>query len=135
MVWFNIIAMAAVGVAGAVVGFLNETEKEKARRNTRVKTTGRYELDLEEVNDQLVVGIGYYSGAGVNKDYVKAVEWFTKSAHGGNTTAQYYLGVCYFQGQGVAQNLSVAKQWLEKSRAGGCSKAVEFWQEHEIWKY
>ena len=44
-------------------------------------------LDTAEAN----LGVMYYLGNGVEKDYAKAIEWFAKAASNGNVSAQKLL--------------------------------------------
>lgn len=57
----------------------------------------------------------YYNGKGVEKNYEKAVEWYTKAAEQGNSYAQNDLGNCYYNGKGVEKNDDLAVNWLRKS--------------------
>ena len=50
---------------------------------------------------QYDLGKCYYQGKGVAADYVKAFEWFMKSAGQGYADAVVSLGVCYFEGKGT----------------------------------
>ena len=54
------------------------------------------------------VGIFYYLGDVVNKDYKKAVEYFEKSAELGLSDAYNYLGIAYEYGEGVKKNYAKA---------------------------
>lgn len=51
------------------------------------------------------IGISYYSGLGVIKDYNKAVFYFRLAAAKGNADAQYNLGRMYLFGEGVNPDL------------------------------
>ena len=71
---------------------------------------------------QYMLGICYFNGEGVEQNYDKAVEWYTKSAEQGDCWAQYRLGEYYEQGQ----NLSKATDWYSKSANGGCIPAQKW---------
>ena len=60
-------------------------------------------------------GVRYYFGEGVEKDYTKAFEWFSKAAEQGDADAQFSLGVMYSEGQGVGQNYEKAFEWYSKA--------------------
>ena len=65
---------------------------------------------------QNVMGTYYESGNGVEKDYDKAIYWYTKSAEQGNTNAQYHLGVLYNKAK---ENPLRAYFWFEVARLCG----------------
>ena len=61
------------------------------------------------------LGVSYYIGQGVAKDYVEAVNWFRKAAGQNNANSQYCLGVCYAKGRGVAKDEVEAVRWYRKA--------------------
>ena len=71
------------------------------------------------------LGSCYYNGEGVDRDYTKAVEWYTKSAEQEYASAQYSLGRCYENGNGVEKDLEEAKKWYQKAADQGYEKAKE----------
>jgi hypothetical protein len=54
------------------------------------------------------VGLFYYEGQGVNRDYTKAMDWFLKAFKGQNADAFVNLGVMHRDGQSVPANKKVA---------------------------
>ena len=60
----------------------------------------------------------YQSGEGVEQDYAKALEWFTKSAEQNNPFGQSHLGRMYNKGQGVEQHRQGAPILLKLSFHG-----------------
>ena len=60
---------------------------------------------------QCDLGICYFTGDGVLKNYVQAVIWFRKSAEQGWAPAQCYLGICYQRGYGVRKDKVEALKW------------------------
>jgi len=68
---------------------------------------------------QTNLGLLYYNGRGVPRDYTKAREWFEKAATQGDANAQYHLGVLYDFEKGVPQNFATARQWYEKAAEQG----------------
>ena len=50
---------------------------------------------------QYNLGLSYYKGVGIPRDYKEAVKWFRLAAEQGNGDAQVNLGVMFYQGQGV----------------------------------
>lgn len=68
---------------------------------------------------QYKLGVFYYTGEGVNRDYNQAVYWLTKAANQGYADAQTLLGSCYFDGEGVTQNSKQAVFWWTKAANQG----------------
>ena len=62
---------------------------------------------------QFELGLNYYKGKGLNQNYAKAIQWFTKLADGGNADAQYYLWNCY-SAEGTQRDTVKAIYWLTK---------------------
>ncbi len=60
---------------------------------------------------QMVLGIVYFEGRAVAKDFAEALSWFRKAAAQGNAFAQYYVGLMYMNGQGVAKDAGEAATW------------------------
>ena len=65
----------------------------------------------------------YQMGRGVPKDSAKAIEWFTKAAMLGFSTAQFNLGFAYGNGEGVAQDYSQAMKWYRLAAVQGLADA------------
>ncbi len=60
---------------------------------------------------QANLGLLYYDGQGVPRDYIKAREWFEKAAAQGHAGAQNNLGALYEFGHGVKQDSVRAYMW------------------------
>ena len=65
------------------------------------------------------IGYMYYKGKGVPKDYIKAAEWYKKSAEGSYTKALNNLAYLYQKGKGVNKDIHKAEQLLLKSAKQG----------------
>jgi TPR repeat protein len=61
------------------------------------------------------LGILYYEGNGVKKDYLKAIELFSKACDKNDSLGCYSLGFSYESGNGVEQNYSKAIEYYNKS--------------------
>ncbi len=71
-----------------------------------------YELHGDAAGDA-ANGIGMiYDG---QKNYVKEVEWFKKSAEEGYDWGMYNLGMCYRNGEGVQEDQEQAIAWFQKA--------------------
>ena len=70
-----------------------------------------------------MVGICFQHGQGVEQNWTKAVEWYTKAAEKGclQNAAMYKLGECFEKGNGVEQNSTMAAElyaWVSAGSAG-----------------
>lgn len=72
-----------------------------------------------EYQAMYILGLMYYNGEAVERDYATAVEWWKKSADGGYITAMTDLADCYEEGTGIAKDQAEAKRWREKAEAAG----------------
>lgn len=77
--------------------------------------------DARAMND---IGVLYYEGHGVTKDYQRAREWYEKAAAAGNGPAMANLGFIYMEGLGVTKDYNQARQWYEKGAAAGAGRAM-----------
>ena len=87
-------------------------------------------LIIKAANNELVhphvlwyAGYLYQSGWGVERDYVKAVEWYRKSAEKGYKLGQNRLAQMYKNGWGVEQDYAKAAEWFTKAAEQGMSDA------------
>jgi len=68
--------------------------------------------NLQAQND---LGLLYYQGNIVTKDYQNAVKWFTKAAVAGWSLAQWNLVQCLVDGKGIERDFDQAVFWLGKA--------------------
>ena len=78
---------------------------------------------------QYLLGVMYYDGQGVRKDYVEAVKWYRKAAEQGVAKAQYNFGVIYANGEGVRQNYKTAKEWFGKACDNGLQQGCDVYRQ------
>lgn len=68
----------------------------------------------------------YEKGKGVAKDHTKMLEWYRRSADGGNAKAQYKMAVGYAQGYGgLEKDDAEVRNWLVKSADQGYRRAMK----------
>ena len=79
--------------------------------------------DMGLSSSQRILGLCYYNGNGVEKDFSKAVYWYQKAAEAGNSGAQNNLAICYKNGEGVEKDFSKAVYWYQKAAEAGESAA------------
>ena len=65
-----------------------------------------------DAQSQYKIGMMYYSGNVVNKNYILASAWFLKAANQRYVDAQGQLGLMYWRGQGVEENIVYAYKWI-----------------------
>ncbi len=72
-------------------------------------------------------GLGriYEDGTGVTRDYVKAAEWYRKSAEQSNPASQLRLGELYSAGKGVKRDLLEAYMWMTVAGSLGHPEALD----------
>ncbi len=111
------------GYYGLAVVAKNEEDIETA--------LGHYNKVVEEGTEPLYIayamnnlGHMYRNGEGVEQDYAKAAEWFTKAADSGNVAAMNALGYMYETGEGVEQDYAKAIEWYTKAADLGDADAM-----------
>ncbi len=91
-------------------------EEKKKNQNTKTKFEECYELankgDVNAINSLAEM---YYDGNGVDKNYEKAIEWYSKAAEQGFAPAQHSMGWMYEKGYGVDKNYEKAVEWYSKA--------------------
>jgi len=83
-----------------------------------------YVLALKEINPlaragnadaQHLLGLMYYMGRGVTRDYKQAFAWHFKAAQQGKADAQYVVGAMYYTGNAVPQDQKHAVTWFRRA--------------------
>jgi len=64
---------------------------------------------------QMVLGMAYLKGQGVERDPGIALQWIEKAADQGYADAQYALGAMYLAGRGALQSFPLAFQQFERA--------------------
>jgi len=70
------------------------------------------------------VGIHYYLGTGVTRDFVEAGRWFERAARLGDRDAQRNIGMLYLRGLGVRQDDFLAYAWFTEAASRGNRRAT-----------
>lgn len=78
-----------------------------------------------DARGQVLYGLCFFYGQGVDESEERAIEWFRKSADQGNAHAQTSLGLCYKHGWGVEQDEELALPWFQKAAEQGHSLAAK----------
>ena len=72
---------------------------------------------------QHLLGLMYYMGRGVTRDYKQAFGWHLKAAQQGKADAQYVVGAMYYTGNAVPQDQKHAVTWFRKAAEQGHAEA------------
>lgn len=109
--------------ASAMAGFTEGATAYNARN---------YALALKEVaplakaghvDAQHLLGLMYYMGRGVPRDYKQAMAWHRKAALQGKADAQYVVGAMYYTGNSVPLDQKLAVSWFRKAAEQGHAEA------------
>src|SRR5947209_8375016 len=105
-------------VASAVVA---EDKKTSAPREEgavdQTLNAERARADLGNADDMFRIGLRYYRGNGVEKDYKEAAAWFRKASDAGDADSMTWMGLLHARGHGVPKDYAQAKSWYEKAAA------------------
>ncbi len=69
----------------------------------------------KDAETQFSIGRAYFHGDGVEKDDIKALEFFKLAAAQGYAKAEHNLGVMYLQGSAVNKDEAIALSWFKKA--------------------
>ncbi len=94
-------------------------EEHALLTNKQLKTIEKAEQGDAEA--QRVVGVYYDSGNVLERDYDKAIYWYTKAAKQGNFKSQYRLGIIYSK---IKPDIQKSYMWFEVAVA--CGLPVDF---------
>jgi TPR repeat protein len=81
--------------------------------------TLRNEAERGDAKAQFRLGNTYFTGEGVLKDEVEAINWWRKAAEQGYAEAQFWLGGAYDKGVGVLMDKVEALKWYRQSADQG----------------
>lgn len=89
-----------------------EVTREQMEEYTR-------KAEEDDVDAQYNLGVIYYHGEGVPRDFDKAYTWFRKAAEQDDADAQYNLGFMYGRGEGVQKDRAQSLQWFKRAAEQG----------------
>jgi uncharacterized protein len=78
-----------------------------------------------DVDAQYNLGIIYYHGEGVPRNFEEALIWFHRAAEQNDADAQYNLGFMYGRGEGVKKDQNQSLSWFQKAAEQGHTGAQE----------
>jgi TPR repeat protein len=121
--FFLAVALAIGLHASALAGFVEGATAYNARN---------YALALKEITPlakaanhdaEQLLGLMYYMGRGVARDYKHAFFWSQKAAAAGKADAQYLIGAMYYTGNAVPLDQRQAVWWFHKAAEQGHADA------------
>ena len=71
------------------------------------------------------VGLRFSNGAGVDRDFVKAAQWFEQGRAAGDVAAGMLLAECYLLGKGVSKNSTKAVALLQNAASANDPRAMD----------
>lgn len=80
------------------------------------------ELGIADAMNRL--GMCYFEGEGVRKNYKEAASLFNEAALQGHGWAQNNLGRCYEEGKGVKKDNDLAIRWYSQALNNGVNEAA-----------
>ena len=124
-----IIALALFSFSNCfAVGKVNKLKKQKT---TQVNTDSLALLELRkkaeggDSNAQNTLGVWYYTGKIVKKDYAKALKWWSVAAKASHAEAIANMGICYQLGHGTKRDSLMAVKLYKQSIKKGNKAFVE----------
>ncbi|MFC5479350.1 tetratricopeptide repeat protein [Massilia suwonensis] len=125
---FTVAILLALGLnfslpCAALAGFPEGANAYNARN---------YALALKEITPlaragnpeaQHLLGLMYYMGRGVTRDYKQAFGWHLKAAQQGKADAQYVVGAMYYTGNAVPLDQKLAVNWFRRAAEQGHGEA------------
>ncbi|MCB1748490.1 MAG: sel1 repeat family protein [Gammaproteobacteria bacterium] len=79
-----------------------------------------------DVDAQNILGVHYYLGLGVPRDFARAAALFEQAALANHADAQRNLAIMYMNGYGVPQDNQRAYGWFFQSHSGGNLRARSY---------
>ena len=72
------------------------------------------------------LGMLYHDAIGVERDPVKAAQWWSRAADGGDADGQAMLGAALCLGAGLPRDPAAGLGWLLRAKKGGSALADPF---------
>jgi len=94
-----------------------------AGRTSKPVEDWRRAAEQGDARAQCNLGVRYYYGEGVPRDYAEELTWYHKAAEQGHARAQFNLGVYYARDEGVPRDYAKALKWYRKAADQGDAPA------------
>jgi TPR repeat protein len=120
----TIAILVALGLHGsAMAGFTEGANAYNARNYAQALKEISPLARSGNADAQHLLGLMYYMGRGVQRDYKQAFAWHYKAALQGKADAQYVIGAMYYTGNAVPQDHKLAVQWFRRAAEQGHAEA------------
>ncbi len=121
---FVLASMIAVALAAnAVAGFSEGATAYNAKNYSRALKEITPLAKAGHADAQHLLGLMYYMGRGVARDYRQAMHWHRKAADQGKPDAQYVVGAMYYTGNAVDTDPKQAVSWFRRAAEKGHAEA------------
>lgn len=115
------IALCVAGNASA--GFTEGASAYNARQYARALKEITPLAKAGHAGSQHLLGLMYYMGRGVTRDYRQAMHWHRKAAEQGHADAQYVVGAMFYTGNAVDTDHRQAVAWFRRAAEKGHAEA------------
>jgi TPR repeat protein len=109
--------------ASAMAGFTEGANAYNAHNYERALKEVVPLAEAGHADAQHLLGLMYYMGHGVRRDYKQAMLWHRKAALQGKADAQYVVGAMYYTGNAVPLDQKLAVSWFRKAAEQGHAEA------------
>lgn len=79
-----------------------------------------------DIEAQNYLGVHYYLGLGVKRDWRQALRWYEKAATQGDPDAQFNYGLMFHNAYGTEHNITTAFKWYYASYRQGNTNAERY---------
>jgi TPR repeat protein len=109
--------------ASAMAGFTEGANAYNAKNYSQALREVTPLAKAGHADAQHLLGLMYYMGRGVARDYKLAMTWHRKAAQQGKADAQYVVGAMYYTGNAVPLDHKLAVSWFRKAAEQGHAEA------------
>ncbi len=120
---FLALAITLTVTANAIAGFTEGATAYNAKNYSRALKEITPLAKAGHADAQHLLGLMYYMGRGVARDYKQAMLWHRKAAEQGKPDAQYVVGAMYYTGNAVDANPRQAVPWFRRAAEKGHAEA------------
>ena len=97
-------------------------DKKTGKKSKNVASLQK-EAKKGDVHAQYNLGLMYYKGEDIEKNYEQAVHWWSEAAEQGHSSSQFKLGLMYRKGENIEKNYKKALQWFDEAATQGNASA------------
>ena len=120
---FFALMLGLAAVANAAAGFTEGATAYNAKNYSRALKEITPLAKAGHADAQHLLGLMYYMGRGLARDYKLALFWHRKAAEQGKPDAQYVVGAMYYTGNAVETDHRQAVNWFRRAAEKGHAEA------------